>query len=157
MPKFSIRRRKKAVPPAPAETEEPEPMSDEEPSEEKVDECEEVATEDVEETFKKMTIAKTRQYEPHRPVQGQNYAPRSMREARMDRYPPNHVPQRRLARSAIPRAAQTLNQRRSLYVPRPSNQVRRDRKLRFGSHYGPGGHGLSTQERARRLYHSCFG
>ena len=142
------------MPAPPAEKEEPEPMSDEEPSEEKMDECEE---EDVEETFQKMSIANTRQYEPHRPQQGQKYTPRSMRDATIDRYPPKYAPQHRLPRSDIPRAAQTFNQRRSLFPPRPSTHLRRDRKLRFGSHYGPGGHGLSTQERARRLYHSCFG
>ena len=157
MPKFSIRRRKKPEPAPPAEKEDPEPMSDEEPSEEKMDECEEDTTEDVEETFKKMSIAKPRQYEPHRPQQGQKYTPRSMRDATIARYPPRYAPRGRLPRSDIPRAAQTLNQRRSLFPPRPSTHLRRDRKLRFGSHYGPGGHGLSTQERARRLYYSCFG
>ena len=50
-----------------------------------------------------------------------------------------------------------LNQPRSIDYAGPSNQTRGRQNMRCRSIYGPNAASMSTQDRARKLYFSCFG
>ena len=50
-----------------------------------------------------------------------------------------------------------LNQPRSIDYPRPSNRTQGRQHLRYASIYGPNSRSMSTQDKARKLYFSCFG
>jgi hypothetical protein len=64
-------------------------------------------------------------------------------------------------RSVNPYAQQkrprTLAAPRSITYDKPLRQTRGKRNVSFASPYGPNGYQLSTQEKSRRLYYTCFG
>ena len=50
-----------------------------------------------------------------------------------------------------------LRQPRPMDFPRPSRMTNGSQKLKFRTHYGPNADYMSTQDKARQLYYSCFG
>ena len=157
MPKFSIRRRKKVEPEPVEKSPEPEKMEEDTPSNENSEEDENENMEDVEDTVSEPPAERRRTYVPQPVHQVRKTTPRSFRDARLAGYSPRIAPKPHLPRSKIPPRVNKLNPTRSLFPDRPSRQSGRSQKLRFSSHYGPGGHSMSTQQKARALYYSCFG
>ena len=74
--------------------------------------------------------------------------------ARQQTYPVRNDQPQQYYRTQQPRQ---LGQARPMQYPKPSRTASGRPKLQFRSHYGPNGALLSTQDKARRLYHSCFG
>ena len=153
MPRFSIRRKKPEEQP-------------QEPTEEKIDdqeisvESESEPSEQSEPLTEQMETLKLDESPSRRPQQyyeTQTMAPRRTREARVERYPPNPARYRQNYEAHRRVAPQQYRNPRSIDYPKPLRSQNGARKLQFGSHFGPGGHSLSTQEKARRLYYSCFG
>ena len=157
MPKFSIRRRKKREPEPVEKSPEPEPMEEDPPSDEKNDEEEDEYMEDVDDAASEPPAEERRVPVPQPRYQAPKPTPRSFRDARIAGYAEQVARNPYLARSKIPAHVNKLNPTRSLYPDRPSRQKVQSQKMRFSSHFGPNGHSMSTQEKARALYFSCFG
>ena len=157
MPKFSIRRRKKAEPKPVEKSPEPEKMEEDTPSDENYEEDDNENMEDVDDTVSEPPVERTRATVPQTVSQAPKPTPRSFRDTRLTGYSPRIAQKPYLPRSGIPAHVNKLNPTRSLFPDRPSRQNGRSQKLRFSSHYGPDGHTMSTHQKARALYYSCFG
>ena len=153
MPRFSIKRK----------TRQPEP---EVVVEEKIDETEislESEYESSEESeppteqFQTLNIAETAETIPQQQIETQYQPQRSSRAttlAHQHTIPVQHQPD---YRQVAPQQRRVLGQPRLMEYPRPSRSSNGRRKLQFRSHFGPNGYAMSTQDKARRLYNSCFG
>ena len=56
-----------------------------------------------------------------------------------------------------PQARRMYREPRPIEYARPSRSVNGRRVLQYRSSYGPNGEHMSTQDKARSLYYSCFG
>ena len=153
MKRITIRRKKSKPAPQP----EPEP----EPKEDQTSEC------SSEETVQESEP----QPQPEEPVQNLKRRERPRERQRVRFEAPEHDPRSaRVVRpqyfSQDPRRVKAyhqqkpppyLNQPRSIDYARPSNQTRGRQNMRYRSIYGPNAASMSTQDRARKLYFSCFG
>ena len=153
MPRFAIKRKTREPEPevVPEEQEEESDFSldqDSEPSEEEPP---------LEEQMEAMGLAPRRTIEPKRQPQAQ-YAPRRRaREATLAHqrtYPAERAAPEQYRGYQPPRK---LNRTRSIDYPKPLRRTGGRAKIAFRSHYGANGDQLSTQDKARLLYKSCFG
>ena len=153
MPKFQIKRK----------TRNPEP---EVVPEEKYDENEErletesessEPSEPLTEQMETLEVAETPQRQPK--VQfDPRFAPRRRpAEASLARQQALLTQQDELRRYQQLVAREKLGQRRSIQYPKPLKNRNGRRNLQYSSHYGPNAAAVSTQEKARQLYYSCFG
>ena len=85
------------------------------------------------------------------------HRPEPMRRARVTEHTPERAPYRYPRESRAPERRPMYNKLRSIDYPRPSRSRNGQPKLKYSSGYGPNSRTLSTQEKARRLLHSCFG
>ena len=84
-------------------------------------------------------------------------APQELRRTTVAQQQPNPVRfANAFGRYPSPRPQQ-LRQPRPMDIPRPSKLTNGSQKLKFRTHYGPNGDYMSTQDKARQLYYSCFG
>ena len=153
MKRITIRRKKSKPAPQP----EPEPQPEEEETSEMSTEDTVVETEPQPQPDEPNRNLKT----DHRPKERSQVRfkapveePRSARVA-----PPQYFSQdpRRVPAYHQRKPAAYLNQPRSIDYARPSNRSYGRQNLRYASIYGPNSQSLSTQDKARKLYFSCFG
>jgi len=153
MPRFSVRRKTKPVQP-------------EEPLEVKVDDqevsmessySESEESEPLSEQFETLKVAQTPVYASKPETRPQVEPVRRTRSASVAQWRPNVARYRQNNPPRRPMDPPGYQNRRSVQYAKPLRSQNGSRKMQYGSHYGPGGNSLTTQEKARLLYHSCFG
>ena len=160
MPRFKIKRKKKVTFEEPAKVEAPEAKVDEmetvieeggaesDGSDSLASVANSVAQMDIDP--KPQPVVNKPQYRPNPPQQNQP-------SARFV-HPPPETNNYRPAQRASPYAANQLYRKPSMPNPRRRSQrSAKTHRLKYRSHYGPGGEHLDAQTKARLLYHHCFG
>ena len=153
MKRITIRRKKSKPAPQP----EPEPQPEEEETSEYSSEGTVAETEPQPQPDEPNRNLKTREQPKERPqvrFKAPVQEPRSARVA-----PPQYFSQepRRVPAYQQRKPPAYLNQPRSIDYARPSNRSQGRQNLRYASIYGPNSRSMSTQDKARKLYFSCFG
>ena len=153
MKRITIRRKKSKPAPQP----EPEPQPEEEETSEYSAEEPVAETEPQPQPDEPNRNLKTHEETKERPrvrFQAPAQAPRSARVAE-----PQYFSQdpRRVQAYRQRKPPAYLNQPRSIDYARPSNRSHGRQNLRYASIYGPNSRSMSTQDKARKLYFSCFG
>ena len=153
MPRFQIKRKtrpeeKKVVPEEKVDEMEVSDYSDSESSD---------YSEPLTEQMETLEIAKQHAIRPTRQTEPQFEPQRRSREATVARRQP--IPARNeYQRHPDPvREPRQLGQRRLMQYPKPSRVANGRRALHYRSYYGPDSTYMTTQDKARRLYNSCFG
>ena len=153
MKRISIRRKKKDSVPQPKPAPEPEPQDE-------YSESTSTSSESMVESeppTKAFANLKVRENPERRPQV--RFEPQVQKQggARVVEPPSKFVGIRR-NQGDVPRGQpKYLGQPRSRPYDNPSQRRSGKRNLQYASPYGPNGYNLSTQERARLLYFSCFG
>ena len=153
MKRITIRRKKSKAAPQP----EPEPEQEEEQTSECSSEETVPETEPQPQPEEPVRNLKRREHPRQRQkvrFEAPDQNPRSASVAR-----PQYFPQdpRRVNAYQQQKPPPYLNQPRSIDYPRPSNRTQGRQNMRYRSIYGPNAASMSTQDRARKLYFSCFG
>ena len=153
MKRISVRRKKKAPPPEPKPEPVPEPQKEE--VEVEFSESESIAeTEPPEQEFRNLDLDDRQRMRPKVHFEPPDDEPRSTAFARPRTNPvgirdrPGYIPNRRTNFIHDPRSNPYAN---------PSRRKKPMRNLQYRSPYGAGTWNLSTQDKARLLYSSCFG
>jgi len=153
MPRFQIKRKPK-----------PEPM--EVVLEEKIDEMEisdlsssesSDYSEPLTEQMETLEIAKQHAIRPTKETEPQYEPQRRTREARVAHQEPIPVRNEYQRRPNTLHDRRQLGQRRLMQYPKPSRSANGRPTLQYRSYYGPNSTHMTTQDKARRLYNSCFG
>ena len=153
MKRITIRRKKSKPAPQP----EPEPEPEEEETSEYSSEETVAESEPPTQPAQPVRNLKTRERPKQRQqVQFQDpvHEPRSARVERQQYFPQEP---RRVQPYHTRKPAPQLGQPRSMIYPKPSRQPSGRQNLRYKSIYGPNSRAMTTQEKARQLYFSCFG
>ena len=160
MPRFKIKRKKKVQFEEPAKVEQPEAKVDEMETIIEQGDAESTGSDSlasVADSVAQMNIDSKPQPVVKQPRYRPNPYPQNQPSARPVRPPPgmnNYGP----PLNQSPYAANQLYRKPSM--PNPRNHPRRSgrtQRLKYRSHYGPGGEHLDSQTKARLLYHHCFG
>ena len=150
MKRITIRRNKKtSQPPAPP----PEPEMDDETSE--YSSSESLAeSEPLTDALKNLKV--TEQAQARRQVRFEPQVREPRRTTIVDRqsFPAQVRPINPYQQQKRPR---TLATPRSITYDKPLRRPRGKRNVSFASPYGPNGYQMTTQEKSRRLYRTCFG
>ena len=85
------------------------------------------------------------------------HRPGPMRRSRVVEHTPERAPNQFYREPRAPRRREMFNKLRSIDYPRPSRSRNGQPKLKYSSGYGANSGAMTTQEKARRLLHSCFG
>ena len=153
MPRFQIKRKTKKAEPEPILEEK---IDDTEMSYESVSD-ESSETEPLESEMQTLKIEDSPKPERKVRFEPQKQAPQQVRRTTVARPQTNPVRYGNSFGRQAPARPQMLGQPRSMTFPKPSRLTNGSRRLQFRSHYGPDGNYMSTQDKARRLYYSCFG
>ena len=150
MKRITIRRNKKTTqPPAPP----PEPEMDDETSE--YSSSESLApSEPPTESLRNLNMRQQPKPRPQVRFEPQVREPRRPTIVDRQSFPAQVRPTNPYAQQRRPR---TLAAPRSIEYDKPLRRPCGKRNVSFASPYGPNGYKLSTQEKARRLYNTCFG
>ena len=160
MPRFQIKRKNKK----PEPEVEPQPMSEEE-SESldlsmEFDEDNESPTKPLNKKITEMKLDPEPQepeLDPQQYNEPQFQRPMPVRRARVAR-PMSQNARFGFSREPVPsRRRPMYDKLRSIDYPRPSRSSNGKRKLQYSTPYGVNGTSMTTQEKARRLFNSCFG
>ncbi len=153
MPRFQIKRKTRQPSPevVPEEKIDENEMSLESESESSDE------SEPLTEQMETLNLAPAAQRTPQRQTEPQ-YAPqRRARDTSLARRPTYPVQSRAVQHSQQLQRPRQLGQTRPVQFPKPSRSANGRPKLQFRSHFGPNGKLMSTQDKARSLYYSCFG
>ena len=153
MPRFQIKRKTREAKP---EVVPEEKIDETEMSLESSDESSE-ESEPLVEQFETLEIEKKKEIQPKQQTKPQYDTPRRTRETSVAQYNANVDQYGNPRQTYAPQRGRQLGQRRPIEYPRPSRSANGRPHLQYRSLYGPNSQYLSTQDKARSLYYSCFG
>jgi len=114
-------------------------------------------SEPLSEAIETLEMKEKTQIAPKQQTQPQYATPRRTRDASVAQYNANVDEFGNHKLSYAPQRRSQLGQRRPVEYARPSRSANGRPHLQYKSCYGPDGQYLSTQDKARSLYYSCFG